>query len=258
MKKNISGQLIIIQLFFLFSFFVPARAVLAANSDFLIPGISFGEIKFRAGSKARYLVISEVYDLSDTSVVTFSVLDTLEGKTVLEIGSSPWPDVQSEMIVIRVVMSDSLRGLDSLINIDSVLEEVMIKDGEDPFREATKEEIKNFELDNLLIHTKELKEVQLPPVKLNTPAGAFICEVKEYSGKSERKINLGGNEAVRVEEERNTLWISNKVPFWGLVQSEVRRKTYTKMNLPFISDGMLNSKETFLKSILISYRESCE
>ncbi len=256
--KNRSVLSIIIAMLFLFSFFIPLQGIRAANADFLIPGISFEEINFGSGAKVQYLIISEVYEVKDTSVVTFSVLDSLGDKTVLEITSSPWPQTPREMIVIRVIMSDGVWNLDSLNNIYSVLEKVIIKEGESPFREATAKEIRGFELDKLFIHPGEFQNKELPPGRLKTPAGEFRCELKEFYGEWKRKINLGGNEATRFEEERNVLWISGKVPFWGLVQSEVTRKTYTKMYSPHILKGMLNSKETFIRAILISYTESCK
>ncbi|MCD6379862.1 hypothetical protein J7M07_05385 [bacterium] len=256
--KNKGGLLIVVQTFFLFSLFVPLQCVCASSVDFLIPGISFGEIKFRVGSRAQYLVISEVYEVRDTSVVTLSVLDSREDNTELEISSSPWPKAPNELIIVRVIMSDGGWKLDSLENIRSVLKKVMIKEGENPFREVTGKEIENFELNKLFIQSAELQEKELSPVKLSTPAGEFRCELKEFSGKSEKKINLGGNEATRFEEKKNLLWISGKVPFWGLVQSEVRRKCYTKMDLYHVSERMLNSKETFLKAILISYTQPNE
>ncbi len=253
--KNKSILSIMITMIFLFSFFIPL-GVRAANADFLIPGISFEEINFGSGARVEYLIISEVYEIKDTTMVTFSVLDSLEDKTVLEIISSPWPQNPREMIVIRVMMSDGGSTTGSLNNIYSVLEKVIIKEGESPFREATEKEIKDFELDKLFIHSEEFRKKQLPPGRLKTPAGEFRCELKEFSRKWERKINLGGNEATRFEEEKNLLWTSGEVPFWGLVQSEVTRKTYTKMDSPHILEGMLNSKETFLRAILISYTES--
>jgi hypothetical protein len=234
------------------------QGVWASSADFLIPGISFGEIKFSVGSRVQYLVISEVYEVKDTSVVTLSVLDSREDNTELEISSSPWPKAPLEMTIVRVTMSDGGRKLDSLENVSSLLKKVIIKEGKNPFREVTRKEIDDFELNKLFIQSTEFQEKELPPVKLSTPAGEFRCELKEFSSKSEKKMNLGGNEASRFEEKKNLLWISNKVPFWGLVQSEVRRKCYTKMDLSHVPERMLNSKKTFLKSILISYTQSNE
>ncbi|MDZ7859501.1 MAG: hypothetical protein U5O15_02330 [Candidatus Krumholzibacteriota bacterium] len=251
-----AGLSVLIKVLLIFSSFFPFEYIQAVESDFLIPGISFGDIDFRAGTKIEYIVISEVYEVRDTSLVGLSVIDSPEDKTVLEITSSPWPAAPSEMITVRVTMTENCDSIETLGNLDSILEKVMIKEGDKPFREATEKEIEDFELDRMFIHPEEFKETKLSSVKLKTPAGQFNCELKEFHNKRERKMNLGGNEAVRFEEESNLLWISGEVPFWGLVKSEVTKKTYTRMNLPHTSERTLNVKETFLRSELISFTEN--
>lgn len=251
-----AGLSVLIKVLFIFSCFFPFEYVDAAESDFLIPGISFGDIDFRAGTKVKYIVISEVYEVRDSSLVGLSVIDSIEDKTVLEITSSPWPETPSEMITIRVTMMENCDSIESLGNLSSILEKVMIKEGDKPFRKATEKEIEDFDLDGIFIHPEEFKERNLSSVELKTPAGQFNCELKEFYNKRERKMNLGGNEAVRFEEETNLLWISGEVPFWGLVKSEVTKKTYTRMNLYHSSDRKLNVKETFLRSVLISFTEN--
>lgn len=229
------------------------QPVCAASVDFLIPGVSLESLTFDAGARVSYLVVGEAYGTSDSSLVELAVIDRLDGMVTIEISSSPFPESVEEKITVRLVLDEQVRAIHSPEKFHEYVTKVYVKEGSDPFREPTTEEIRDYDLETVFIKKRE--DVQctvLDDEEVITPAGVFQCTVNELLKSVIKPVNLGGVEAETREQERSVLYLSGSVPFWGLVRSRVESSRSTR-----ILGGKRNQagvpRTVVTESVLFSY-----
>jgi hypothetical protein len=225
----------------------------AAGVDFLIPGVSLESLAFDPGARVAYIVIGEAYGTSDSTLVELAVIDRSDSLVTIEISSSPYPASVEETVTVRLVLDEQVRSIDSPDAFYGYVREVHVKEGRDPFREPTAEEIGDYDLEEVFIKKRDDAErTTLDDREIITPAGAFTCRVHELSKSIVRPVNLGGVEAEMREEERSVLYLSDAVPFWGLVRSRVESRRSTR-----ILGGMREQggapRTVVTESILYSY-----
>ena len=224
-----------------------------ADVDFLVPGVSLHSVDFTAGTSVSYLIISEAHGISDSSLVTLEVTGKESGAAVLEISSTTWPPVDTEAITVRLTLCADAGELDTPEEFYACISDILVKDGTEPFREPSFEELEDFDIGRLFLRRDEgLQRQEHEPEKVEVPAGTFPCDVFEYFRSDRRDVAMGGITAVRFEEERSILRISSEVPFWGLVKSRVERTS--KTDYP----GGRNEREavpkvTITQSVLLDY-----
>ena len=235
------------------SFISSAAAASPEEAGLIVPGINLREITFREGERVQYLVISEAYGITDSSLVTFSVFSRRGSEAGIEIESSPIPLDSAETLVVRIVISG--QALDpGCSESDSLrFESVILKRGSEPFRALNEEEKADIDISDYFFDPSLYRKTSLPGDTLKTPAGSFFCESTKFTRSSRNEMDLGGNRAVRIEEVKAMLWRSEQVPFWGLVRSEVTSRRRTEIDDPSIPPDMLKSGRKSYRSILISY-----
>jgi len=207
----------------------PASPAAASDVDFLVPGVSLRSIEFTPGASVTYLVISEAHGIADSSLVTLTVTGDGPGGADLEVRSTTWPPVDSETVTVRLTLCSDAAALRTAEELRGCISGVLVKDGDEPFREPTEAEIEDFDMGRLFISRGEgMRRRELDPETVVVPAGEFRCEVVEYYMGDTRDVAMGGITAVRTEEETSVLMISPEIPFWGLVRSRVERTTSTR------------------------------
>ena len=221
--------------------------------DFLVPGVSFETLSFDTGARVDYLIVSHAFGTEDTSLVGLAVLEADETDVILEILSAPWPVVEEEAVTVRLKLDRDVTSVSENSNFRDYLKGVQVRDGTGPFRVPSEDEIENFDLEKIFISKRSGFQLEgLDPEEIETPAGRFTCEVRELSSSVKRTVNLGGIDAVRIEEEWSAVWRSSEVPFWGVVRSRVERIRKTELQDGSLLDDASATK-TVTESILYSY-----
>lgn len=201
----------------------------AVEVDFLVPGVSLESVDFRPGTSVSYLIISEAHGVRDTSLVSLTVDSADTAGVGLEIVSSPYPFDETEAVAVRLTLCPGIRDIATPDEFYACIGDILVREGTDPMREPSIEEIEEFDIDRLFLKRREgLRREQRSPELVSVPAGEFSCEVYEYFRSDRRPVEMGGIEAVRLEEERSILRICPEVPFWGLVSSRVERSSSTE------------------------------
>jgi hypothetical protein len=230
--------------------FLPARA---ADLDFLVPGISLRSVSFDRGSRVAYMIVSESYGIADTSLVELAVLEARGGKVLLEVSSAPYPRFPEETVWVKMRLSDRIREIASPDEFYSCVDEILVREGEaEPFREASREEMEELDLERMFLPSRaDTERVDLGREEIETPAGVFSCEKQETKREERNPVSLGGVAAERFEREHTVLWLSEDVPFWGLVRSRIERESSTK--LEGRARGDLGIRSSVTESVLVSY-----
>lgn len=227
--------------------------VLAGGVDFIVPGVSLESVRFDAGTEVSYLILTRVYETCDTTTVRLAVLEGGGDDIVLEIASSPYPATEEETVTIRLELARDFPGISDPEEIMDYIGRILVKDGAEPFREPTAEEIDEFDLERILLRSGRKPEA--PDIRADTmitEAGVFACDVIEYGRGDTTTVNLGGIDARREKRTRTVLWFSGEVPFWGLVGSRVEEWTVTRLDSPVSTAP--REKMTVTESVLLSYR----
>ena len=245
-------KLLLISLF-LIALILPAAGPARAEVDFLVPGVSLHSVDFTAGTSVSYLIISEAHGIRDSSLVTLEVTEKGSEGAGLEITSTTWPPVDTEAVTVRLTLCADAGEMNSPEEFYACISDIHVRNGTEPFREPSLEELEDFDIGRLFLKRSEgLKRQELEPESVEVPAGTFRCDVFEYFRSDRRDVAMGGITAERFEEERSILRISSEVPFWGLVRSRVERTSKTSY------PGGRNPRETRPKvtvteSVLIEY-----
>lgn len=229
----------------------------AAAADFLVPGVSLSSVSFEEGVGVWYLVVTESEGIGDTAMVALEVLAVENGEVELEIVSAPFPPLPEETVTIRVTMAKTVAAARTRDELRAGIRRVLVREGTGEFREPTGEELDEFELERVFIkRSEDARETLLPDERVETPAGSFECDVREYLEESKRIVSLGGVKGEKIETNRSTLWISGEVPFWGLVRSRVERSAMTRIrgDNPF---GEPRPRSSVTESILHRYHAAC-
>jgi hypothetical protein len=207
---------------------VPASGPAFADVDFLVPGVSLHSVDFAAGTSVSYLIVSEAHGIRDSSLVTLKVTGKDGGGAALEISSTTWPPVDMETITVRLTLCPGAGEMKTPEQFYSCISDILVRDGTEPFREPSLEELEEFDIGRLFLRRGEgLERLELEPETVEVPAGIFRCRVYEYFRSDRRDVAMGGVTAERFEEEKSILRISPEVPFWGLVKSRVKRTSKT-------------------------------
>jgi len=227
--------------------------VAAADLDFLVPGISLRSVSFEAGTSVSYLIVSESYGVSDTSVVELAVLEAEAGTVLLEVSTSPFPRIPDETVRVRLRLEEGVREIESSEQFMSYVREILVKEGgSSGFERPENEDIEELELERMFLPSRSDSErVPLGDEEIETPAGCFTCEKFGFEDERSMQVQLGGVDAVRYEREETLIWLSSDVPFWGLVRSRIERETST--TLPEDSRFQPRPRRTLTESILVSY-----
>ena len=200
----------------------------SADIDFLVPGVSLHSVDFTAGTSVSYLIISEAHGIKDSSLVTLKVTEKDSGAAGLEITSTTWPPVDTETVTVRLTLCPEASLMKTPEEFYACISDILIRNGTEPFREPSLEELEDFDIGRLFLKRSEgLQREELEPETVEVPAGTFRCDVFEYFRSDRRDVAMGGITAERFEEERSILRISSEVPFWGLVRSRVERTSTT-------------------------------
>ncbi len=226
----------------------------AGEIDLLIPGVSLRSVSFAGRASVEYLIVSEAYSVYDTSSVRLSVLESEGGKFLLEIFSSPFPEIEEETVTVRLLLMHGISEAGTPEEARGFIEKVFLKEGSGSFAEQTEEEIDGFDLDRLFISDGgSRKERTWGPEEVETPAGSFECIMSEFFRSATDTVKLGGLDAERFEEETSILMVSEKVPFWGVVRSRVEKKSYTRLSGVSKQGRPPSPKVTVTESILVDF-----
>lgn len=227
-----------------------AAPVAAGTVDFLVPGVSLAAIEFEPGARVSYFIVSEAFGVPDTSVVDLAVLEHQMGEVLLEVASSPWPRARSETFTVRLRLVDRVREIFSPEEFRECVLEILVRDGEEPFREPGEEELDELDIDGIFIRSRENADRRSLGTELvETGAGSFLCEKSEIVDSVVRPVTIGGINARRVESERTVLWTSIEVPFWGLVRSRVERASTTEYPGSEQAAPRLSTTESLLRTL---------
>ncbi|MBU8921903.1 MAG: hypothetical protein KOO63_08790 [Bacteroidales bacterium] len=229
---------------------IAASALPAGDIDFLIPGVSLETVSFEPGSSVQYLIISEAYGVLDTTMAGLGVIESEKDSFLLEIVSSSWPVMSSETVAVRLWLSPDIISAGSAEDVRASIRSIIVRMGEDDFREPSAEEIEDFGLERLFLSFDgETERRELGEETVETPAGDYLCSLAEFYRSSDEMLDLGGVKAVRHEEETSRLLVSDDVPFWGLVRSRVETSSHTRLES---SRRKPRPKVTITESVLIS------
>ncbi len=235
---------------FVWALTVPTPAI---TVDFLVPGVSLESVIFTRGARVRYLVTSEVHGAVDSSIVELAVLESAAADILLEIFSASVPEKEEETVTVRLRLERKVTSISSPEEFRDYIREVLVRNGTEPFREPSDEEVDDFELERVLLKRDEASARRsLGRETIETVAGTFYCEVTELSRRDRRAVKLGGIDAERIEEEVSTVWMSREVPFWGMVRSRVERRRETVL-LTDTPPARLVPQATVTSSILIGF-----
>ncbi len=235
---------------------IPANAP-AGGLDFLLPGISLRSVEFDEGSSVEYLIISESYGIPDTSVVELAVLEAGGGYALLEVSTSPHPRILEETVLVRMRLSEGVRTIDDPEGFSSYASEILVKEGGDPFRAPSPDDLEELELERMFLSSPEDSlRVSMGREEVDTPAGSFACEKMQITKHEESEVSLGGVEAVRIESELTILWLSPDIPFWGLVRSRIERESSTALEGG--SGFRQKPRRSVTESVLISFSKGSD
>ena len=232
---------------------ITAGTAPAAGIDFLVPGVSLESVSFNPGVRVRYLVTSEVEGAVDSSEVELAVLECGAGGVLIEISSISNPGTPEDILTVRMRLDRRVTSISSADEFKECIRSIQVREGTDPFREPSEEEIADFEFERMFLKREEnALRRDIGTERIETAAGAFVCDVIELSRRDRRAVKLGGIDAERVEEEVSTVWLSDEVPFWGMVGSRVERRRETRL----LSDSpavKLVPHRTVTASMLVHY-----
>ncbi len=235
---------------FVWALIIPAPAI---TVDFLVPGVSLESVIFTRGARVRYIVTSEVQGAVDSSIVELAVLESGTADILLEIFSASVPEKEEETVTVRLRLERTVTSISSPEEFRDCIREVLVRNGSEPFREPSDEEVADFELERILLKRDAAAAVRSKGCEtIETAAGTFYCEVTELSKRDRRAVKLGGIDAERIEEEVSTIWMSREVPFWGMVKSRVERRRETVL-LTDSPPARLVPQATVTSSILIGF-----
>lgn len=225
----------------------------ARGIDFLVPGVSLASVSFDPGARVRYLVTSTVEGVTDSSEIELAVLACHADSVLLEIVSAPVPEIVEETVTVRLRLDRRVTSVSTPDEFEACIGEILIREGAQRFRRPTAEEIADYEFERMFpMEDSTAVRRKRGTERVETAAGVFDCTVVEISKRVERPVTLGGIEAKRVEEEVSTVWLSDEIPFWGMVGSRVEHRRETK--LPAGSPRMLlEPRETTTASMLVHY-----
>ena len=225
----------------------------AAGIDFLVPGVSLESLSFNPGARVRYLVTSEVRGSIDSSEVELAVLECHADEVLLEIISTPVPKIEDEAVTVRMRLDRMVTSISSPAEFKECIREMLIREGTEQFREPSEDEIADYEFERVFLKRDETTvRRDLGTERIEIPAGVFTCDIVELSMRDQRAVKLGGIDAERVEEEVSTVWLSDEVPFWGMVKSTVERRRETRL-LTGSPRAKLAPHTTVTASILVHY-----
>lgn len=225
----------------------------AAGIDFLVPGVSLESLSFDPGARVRYLVTSEVRGAIDSSEVELAVLECHADEVLLEIVSTPLPNNVEETVMVRMRLDRRVTSISSPAEFKECIREMLVREGTEQFREPSEEEIADYEFERVFVKRDETAvRRDLGTERIESPAGAFVCDILELSTRDRRAVKLGGIDAERVEEEVSTIWLSDEIPFWGMVKSSVERRRETRL-LTDSPPARLAPHTTITASILVHY-----
>lgn len=198
--------------------------------DFLVPGVSLASLSLEQGAEVTYLVVAEAFGESDSSFVGLKVLGGNEDFMDLEISVSSYPPSKEETVTVRFSLSRDFKEISSPDEYMSYCDNILLKEGEEGFREPTGEELEEMELEKVFFKSHEgMDREVLPPEEIEAPGGRFLCEVEKLARRIVKPVLLGGVKGEREESESVTLWHSSEVPFWGLVMSRLEREASTRI-----------------------------
>ena len=221
--------------------------------DFLIPGISLESLSLGVGARVSYLVVTHTFGAADSSFIEIRVLGRAGKEYSLEITSSPYPKSIEASMRVRIRVSEGITRVSSPAGVRSMIREILVRNGSEPYRAPTAEELKEADVENLFTRpAPEATRTELGTDRVSSPAGTFLCSVVEYSSTDRRKVTLGGVEADRVDTETSRVWLSKEVPFWGVARSRVERTSRT--SVVGGSPGAGAPKTTLTESIILSFR----
>jgi len=252
-ESSVAGYLLLLCCVFLCAASESAAAA-GGDADFLIPGLDFSTVSFRRGAAVEYLVVSEAYGVRDSSRVRLSVISSSGGLTELEITTAPWTAGSEEALFLRVLFSDSLKEAQSADELYSYIISAQVREGDEPFRKASRDEIEDYELGELFLESGEAQRERLEDELVSTPAGDFRCQVYRYRKEKKDTVNLGGNDALRLEKKTSFLHLCGAIPLTGLARSETTRESRTELDIPGIPRGASRSKKTHLESTIIDFK----
>lgn len=230
----------------------PAHAV-----DFLIPGLEVGRLRFQVGSWVRYLSGTMAEGQSDTSIVLIGVVGS-EGSDLYWVEFvSETPGMGPESRVgVRFLIDQSVIDAGSRDEVIEKVHRIIVQRGLRPPEEEALESLENEKL--VPVFERSAGEDRLLEEETLPVGGSVVhCRHRLVVSEESKEIPLGKRTLERTERTEAHTWVSEQVPFWGLVKSSSLRRSEarTKGGQPFPGMGV---KETRVWARLLDYGAGLE
>lgn len=233
---------------FVVLFLVPAAATNGASETFLLPGVALSEIKLEEGAWCRYLVVDEAMGELDSTTVYVSiprdVIPAGGDAFWFEMESGPSGAGPGDREVVKALVSTKIVGLALGDSLCRYVEKIYIKKGTGSVETADPAGLNRFSLKH---PTSDSTWTVSSNFSVSTPIGDFLCERKHLYVEDSREILMGRVKLVKRDKDMYDLWISDKVPVFGLVGCVIdrTRDSRTVPKIPGIpDDGPKKSRTT--------------
>jgi hypothetical protein len=218
---RISARVVILVLFALTT---AVAAESAETESLLLPGIDMRSVEFKVGAWCRYQVIDEALGEADTSTVYLAVV----GREKTATGVAYWLEVEnsvrgaprSERDVARALVDERIRTLSEGDSLYHYISRFYTVRGDGPVEPGDPKVLRRL---TMVSPASQQDWKTQPDQRVETPAGKFVCEHRNFENSESRDIPSGSVVVKQKKSDRVDVWISPAVPLFHLVKSEIAR-----------------------------------
>lgn len=213
--------------------------------DFLIPGLEVSTLRFEVGSWVRYVSGTLAEGQADSSLVQIGVVGQ-EGDDLywVEFVSETPGEGEASRIGVRFLISSEVVHASSRDEVLERVHRIIVQRGDRSPEEKTLDTLADRKLVPIL-ERDEGESRDLGAETLTVGESSFLCRHLLVVTERVREIPLGQKTLIRSERVEAHTWISDQVPFWGLVRSSTVRRSEARTTggRPFPGMGVRVTKE---------------
>ncbi|MBI4719961.1 MAG: hypothetical protein HY770_01750 [Chitinivibrionia bacterium] len=240
------------------SIFAPASplspGMCRAENGFFIPRVAFSRLVIAPGSWCRYLVTEESMGGRDSSTLYIAIPAGGEaapkGHFWFEMKGEPVGEAEGEPVIVRLLVSEELRRCARGDSLGDYLSSIYIKEGEEPVRMGDLGALPQLEAEG---GRTDSSWISRGTERLDTGAGAMLCERFEQILNHEKKIPAKGATLIKKTRDAQTAWFCEDVPLFQMVRYSADRLRETRMDPPIAGVPVSGARALRTRVELIGY-----
>jgi hypothetical protein len=226
----------------------------AGTESLLLPGIDMRSIEFKVGAWCRYRVIDLAMGEADTSTVYLAVVGqekTARGNAYwLEVESTGPGATRSDRDVARALVDERIHTMAEGDSLHEYISRFYTMKGDGPVETGDPHQLRRL----TMVSPASAAEWKTEPNRsVDTPAGKFVCEYRNFASSETRDIPTGRVVLKQKRSDRVDVFTSPSVPLFHLVKSEIERtrESHTVPAIKGIPDA--GPKKSLTTSTLIAH-----